>query len=149
MKEYIISIIGVSVLSLLTDIISVEKQRKYIKAVTGLVIICVLVSPILKLTGTDFFRDFEIPESTLEEGQNVAAENVAAELEKRVAEDAAKRLSEEFGMSAEVEARVRLNDEGLIERVEKILVHGKEKQGIKSRFAQVYGLEPEEVVFDG
>ena len=45
MKEYIITIIGATLLSAMAGIIAPEKWRSYVQVITGLVIISCIISP--------------------------------------------------------------------------------------------------------
>ena len=46
MKEYIITIIGATLLSAMAGIIAPEKWRSYVQVITGLVIISCIISPV-------------------------------------------------------------------------------------------------------
>ena len=149
MSEYILTIIGASLLAAMTNLISPDKWRPYIRMATGLVVMTVILAPIAAIRGIEFKTEFAPPQTVFEDGEQLQLETVKEELERRVAEDAKMRLENEFGITAEVRATVKTNSDMQIERVEEILVSGAPlTDRAKNRLAEVYGLEPDEVMTD-
>ncbi len=146
MKEYILTIIGATLLSVLADIVSPEQWRKYIQLLTGLVIVSCILTPAFKIADLDLFSGFELSDTTLEEGETLQKELVASELEQRVAEDAKQRIASEFHCEAEVEAEVLTDEQMQITGVKRIRIHGKNlPEGIAARIKEVYGTKNVEV----
>ncbi len=146
MKEYILTIIGATLLSVLADIVSPEQWRKYIQLLTGLVIVSCILTPAFKIADLDLFSGFELSDTTLEEGETLQKELGASELEQRVAEDAKQRIASEFHCEAEVEAEVLTDEQMQITGVKRIRIHGKNlPEGIAARIKEVYGTKNVEV----
>ena len=59
MREYMITVIGGAVLAALAHTVSPEKWTKYIKIVTGIMIVSIIVSPVSVMIHGDIFSDFE------------------------------------------------------------------------------------------
>ena len=59
MKQYIITIIGATLLSAMANILSPDTWRKYISVITGFIIISCIISPISKLAKVDIFSGFD------------------------------------------------------------------------------------------
>ena len=59
MKEYIITIIGATLLSAMAGIIAPEKWRSYVQVITGLVIISCIISPVTAIVKSDIFDGFD------------------------------------------------------------------------------------------
>ena len=59
MKEYIITIIGATLLSAMAGIIAPEKWRSYVQVITGLVIISCIIFPVTALVKSDIFDGFD------------------------------------------------------------------------------------------
>lgn len=146
MKEYILTIIGATLLSVLADVISPEQWRKYIQLLTGLVIVSCILTPAFKIVDLDLFSGFELTDTNLEEGEKLQQELVVDELEKRVAEDAKQRIVSEFQCEAEVEAEVSVDEQMQITGVKKIRIRGKNlPDNLSARIREVYGTKNVEV----
>lgn len=147
MKAYILTIIGASLLSVMTHILAPEQWRKYIKIVTGLVVVSVLVMPIRSLTKVDIFEDFTIETSGLD--MDIQKKAVAEELEKRIAADIEERIEQEFYQSCTAQAKIRVNASFEIEGVEAITIRGfrGDQRAAANRMAEVYGIGGDKVAF--
>ncbi len=149
MSEYILTIIGAALLAAMTNLISPDKWQPYIRTATGLVVMSVILSPIASMRGIEFKMEFKAPETAIEDGENIQMEAIKEGLEQRVIEDAKMRLENEFGITAEVDVEIKTNADMQIERVEEIVVSGTElTAAAKNRLAEVYGLNPDEVITD-
>ncbi len=146
MREYIITIVGATLLSACAAMISPEKWRGYVQLITGLVIISCIISPLSSAIHSDIFKGFETDTSVSAEGENLQAELVLAELKKRVDEDIEARMKKEFDLSVTARCEIRVNGEGEIEGVDNVRVSGdKLTDRARARLCEVYGLEPYEV----
>ena len=146
MREYIITIVGATLLSAASTIIAPEKWRGYVRIITGLVIISCIVSPISSVIRSDIFNGFEISSDSVIDGSNLQAELIVRELSKRVNEDIEARMKKEFNLSVRAECEIRVNDEGEIEGVDNVRVSGdKLTDRARMRLCEVYGLKPYEV----
>ncbi len=146
MKEYITIIAGAAVLAVFADIVSPENWKKYIKIVTGLVIACVIIQPIAELRNIDIFDGFDTSGNSFEYEENNAAAQVADELCMNIQKDIKERIYDKTGESVECDVKLILNDDGLIERVDKIYIYGTVSADMRKELAYIYGLDLLEVV---
>lgn len=146
MKQYIITIIGATLLSAMAGIISPEKWRSYVQVITGLVIISCIVAPVTSLAGGDLFGGFDNVEQNISEGEDLHRQLVEEELQKRVNGDIQERMKKEYNLDITAECKIRVNEEGAIEGVESVRVYGdKLSDRARARICEVYGLKPDEV----
>ncbi len=146
MKSYIITIIGATLLSALSGILAPEKWRSYVQVITGLVIICCIVSPVTTIVKSDILSGFDSVGENIENNKNLQRDLVVEELKKRVDDDIAARMKKEFNLNVTAECEIRVNDEGAIEGVDNALIRGdKLTERARSRLCEVYGLTPYEV----
>lgn len=156
MREYILSVIGAAALAFFTNLAADKASRGYIKTVTGILVVCAIAAPAIKLMHGDILSGFDIGAASVDDLQDDADKYMSGlvleELEKRVSEDAAGRLKDEFGISAEVKAEINADSDGRIESVKRLIISGDAPENaaaIRARFNEVYGLTAEEVVFNG
>lgn len=146
MREYIITIVGATLLSACAAILAPEKWRDYVQLITGLVIISCIISPISSVIRSDIFSGFETQSEVSAEGEDLRAQLVTEELKKRVDEDIEARMKKEFNLSVTARCEIRVNGEGEIEGVDNVRVSGdKLTDRARARLCEVYGLEPYEV----
>ena len=139
MKAYIITIMGAALLSVFSDLILPRSWRKYVRMITGLIVISVIIAPVAKLRDIDLLRDFQLEETVIEEGQQDTGRRVAEELELRIAQDAAQRILDEFGIAVQVRVSVQTDAEYRIEYVKTMEITGKDlPAGVKERMQEVY-----------
>ncbi len=68
MGQWVVTVAGIAILSVLCDIILPEGQtRKYVKTVFGIVVTLVIVLPLVNFAGDNFIFESAIKESTLQE----------------------------------------------------------------------------------
>ncbi len=140
MKAYIMTIIGATLLSAYASNLAPETWRKYVRIITGLVLIICILSPIKSLVGADLFGDFDINSVSEIEGKT-QTELVAEELSERVEADIEERLKNEFGVSAKARVKISVNGKGEITGVKEIRVSGAElTPAAKARLRDVYGV---------
>ncbi|MCH5185352.1 MAG: hypothetical protein J1F64_04415 [Oscillospiraceae bacterium] len=146
MREYITIIAGAAVLSVLADIISPETWKKYIKIVTGIVISCVIIQPAAQIRSINIFTGFE---EDFEAEEYNAAEKVADTLCVNIQKDIKERIFEKTGIKTECDVKLSINDDGLIESVDKIYIYGNIGDEMRKELAYIYGVEIWEVVIYG
>lgn len=117
MKAYIMTIVGAALLAVFSDLILPASWRKYVRMVTGLIIISTIIAPAARLKNIDIFQDFQLEETIVEETQQDTGQKIVAELEIQIAKDAAQRILDEFGVSAQVRAVVQTDEQYRIEYV--------------------------------
>ena len=148
MKQYIISILGVTVLCTLPQLITPSNHQKYIKIITGMIILSTIASPILKIKNINLFSDFSLEQSEINE--NLQTELVAKELKKQVEDDIEKRILDEFSKKSEAEVRVGVSDTGEITGISEIKIKtNAPSQKIINRMCEIYGTENHEVTIYG
>lgn len=138
MREYIILVAAASVMMALTEILSPEKWRGYIRIITGFLILAVLLSPIKKLKNADIF----VPTEKFEASEITVLDAVSGELVKSVEKDIEERIMTEFGGKATASCLIDLDEEHRIKGVKKITISTKQvPDGLSQRLKEVYGCE--------
>lgn len=141
MKAYILTIIGATLLSAYAANLAPESWRKYVRIITGLVLIICILSPVKSIVSTDLFGEFDITEYSGIEGKT-QTELVAEELCERVKADIEERLKKEFNINVSAKVKISVNQQGEIAGVEEIRVAGDELTDMaKARLCEVYGVE--------
>ncbi len=148
MKEYIITIIGAAVLCGAAHILTAQSWVKYVKIITGLVILSVIAAPLTTLTHINIFSDFSIEENQIDE--NIQTDAVAKELKSRVEQDINERIKNEFFHDAKSEVTISVNEAYEITGVTHIKIKTKaDRTKVKLRMCEVYGTSIDEVeVYD-
>lgn len=148
MKAYIMTIVGAALLAAFSDLLLPAAWRKYVRIITGLIIITTIIAPMAQCKQVDFFQDFELDDAVVEQGTQDLESRVAMELERRVAGDARERIAAEFGIDTEVRVEVQVNEQNQITEVRAIYVDGADiPLAVKDRLLEVYGAG--EVVING
>ena len=147
MKEYLMRIIGAVLICVFADMLLTEKWSKYIKIITGLIIISAISSPIQKPLKLDFKEYFNETKQFETDGITYSVELIKKELEKTLENDINKRFIGEFKQDIKAEVEVSLNDENKISGVEKINLIGSINQEMINRINEIYA--PEEVFING
>lgn len=141
MKAYILTIIGATLLSAYASNLAPESWRKYVKIITGLVLIICILSPLKTLVKTDWFGDFDIAEISGVEGKT-QTELISEELSERVKDDIEERLRNEYNINASARVKISVNDKGEITGVKEIRVSGANlSAAAKNRLCEVYGTD--------
>ena len=140
MKAYIMTIVGAARLAAFSDLLLPASWRKYVRIITGLIIITTIIAPLARFKQVDFFEDFKLDETVVEQGTVDLGGQIARELEQRVAQDAKERIAAEFNVDAEVRVRVQVNAQNQITQVEKIYVDGADVPAEAEAFLkEIYG----------
>lgn len=147
MKEYLMRIIGAVLICVFADMLLTEKWSKYIKIITGLIIISAISSPIQKPLKLDFKEYFNETKQFETDGIKYSVELIKKELEKTLENDINKRFIDEFKQDIKAEVKVSLTDENKISGVEKINLIGSINQEMINRINEIYA--PEEVFVNG
>ena len=147
MKQYIITIIGATLLSAIGSILTPDTMRKYVSVITGFIIISVIVAPLASLRGIDLFAGVEEISAVQAEYESVYINSVADVIRKRIEGDIKQRLHEELGVDAQVSAEVVVENNN-IKEISQICVTGvgTQKQTAKM-LMETYKVK--EVVIDG
>lgn len=149
MKQYIITIIGATLLSAMANILSPDTWRKYISVITGFIIISCIISPISKLVDADIFSGFDDFYEDRTDYAAVERNVVMDHLTSKVAEDIEKRFQNEFKETVQVRVKLRLNQNNEIEGIEHITVKGSDGEYEKTkRLCEIYGIKEDEVEYE-
>ena len=141
MKEYILKIVGVSLLAAFSEHLADKKWKKYINLISGFMIISVLLSPFTFNRDIKIFAEFKLDSDYSEEGNEILYENVKRELEKKIASDLKRRVLEEFSENVTADVTVLCDKDGKIERVKSITLKGRKNQKITDRIKFIYGAD--------
>lgn len=143
MRTYIMSVIGAALLSAAASVLTPEKWRKYVNIAAGLIIICVVVSPIGRVSVSELLPSFEESgEEITRSGEELREQLIKEELEKRINNDIEERLKTEFNIEARAECSVGVNGSGEISGVSAIRVYGADlTDAAEKRLCEVYGVE--------
>lgn len=131
-------IAGGAVLSAFADIMAPNEWKKYMRIITGFILLAVIMSPAARIGVMDMFKgSFPVEEAEYTPMPSLVAE----ELEKNVENDARERIKREYGADCEIDATLSLNSEGLIDSVDTISVKtdSARRSAIQSRLYEVYG----------
>lgn len=147
MRDYLLSIVGAVLIAVFTDILLPDKWNKYIKVITGLIIISTITSPLSKFHFPDMSDYFYEAQELTKAGEDRQNELVQKELARKICDDIKYRLKEEFNINADIRVTISVNAENEITGVEKIEISGgKIDEKVKARLEEVYS--PGEVIAD-
>ena len=141
------SITGAVLTAVMADVLLPEKWRKYVRIITGLIIIATIISPLKSITIPDVDIYKREADELSYDGEALRHRLIVEELQKNIEADICLRIDDELGESvgARVEIAVNANDE--ITGVERIKITGaNEVQNVKEILDKVYS--PKEVIFD-
>lgn len=149
MRQYIITIIGATLLSAMANILSPGTWRKYISVITGFIIISCIIAPVSDLVGSDIFSGFEDFYEEKTDYEAVERNIITDRLTNGVEEDIEKRFKKEFGENVQVEAELWINEEDEIEGIDRIRISGSDGGDEKTRrLCEIYGIKEDEVEYE-
>ena len=147
MKSYIISIIGATLISAIGSVLTPDSMRKYVSVITGFIIISVIITPLSAIGEIDLFAYLKEPQKNAADYEGIYLDNVAEEIEKRIEGDIKTRIKDEFGVEAQVDVGVDVED-GDIKQISYISLRGTLlRHDIAKRLKEVYNVR--EVIMDG
>lgn len=142
MKAYILKVIGAAMLASVSEFAVPKEWKKYMRLVTGFILISVLMLPLTqKIPDTDFFSQFEMTSDLKTDGEQALYKNIKEQFESDIAEDITKRISDEFGKNIKAKVEVKTTSDGKIEKVERIELFSKRDEKIEKRMKFVYGTD--------
>ena len=150
MTNYVTSIVAAAIFAGMASVLSPEKWRKYVGMITGIVIICIVISPIMKTNTVKIFDDFnsKISSAEIEDGEKIRIEMISTKLEEGINRDIEQRMKTEFDINVKATAEVGFNDEGKVTGVNAIKIKGKLKPEAAKRLCEVYGIGENEIKQD-
>lgn len=149
MRQYIISIAVSAVVSAIVGIITPDKWGKYVRIITGLVIVLCIANPVFSLLRSNVFDGFSYSNTvTLSNGEEVIKRELISELSSRIENDISERIRTEYNRSNTAKVDISVNDEGAITGVNKIVLYGDSMtDAVYNRMKEVYGTN--EVTYGG
>lgn len=143
MREYVISILGASVLSGIASLMAPEKHNKYIGIVSGLMILCTIVSPFKNIDFEELLICFDTPQAQreVEMGEEYRNNMIRDGVTERINSDIEERVKNEFGKEIKAYADVGVDQEGKITGVNRITVDRYVGERVRLRLREVYGVE--------
>lgn len=140
MREYILTVAGAAVLSAFAVSMSPSGWEKYLKLITGVVVLCCIISPLGNILKTDI--DIKIPDTEVEYDENLNREIILNEFSDKISGDIEERLKKEFGLEVKADTEIELNEDNEIEGVKKIITEGDRLSDMaRSRLNEVYGVD--------
>ncbi len=140
MREYVLKIVGAAIIGTFSEYLVPGDWKKYIKLISGLLMLTVLLLPFGMNPERVFFESPSIEEYK-KEGEQYLLDEVKSQLEASVELDAKNRVRDEFSKDVEVEVSLVTNSEGKIEKIEKIELIGEKDEAITERLKFVYGTD--------
>lgn len=148
MREYIILIAGAAVLSVLGEMMSPESWKKYIRIITGLIVVSVIVTPIAELKKINLLDGIDFKVS--EELTDYSNQWLLDEFTDNVCTDVKDRVKREYGKECEVRINVAVSGENEIEGIERMEVYMNFPPAeLKEKLSQMYGIDSSEVILNG
>ena len=148
MRTYLMNLAGAIIVTAFSDVLLPDKWSKYVKIITGLIIISAIASPVKDKINFDISSFFLESGQLNQQGEEYSKKLVANELEKKINEDCELRILEEFNIDADVRCKIEVNEKNEIVGIEEINIIaqnvGKE---VVSRINEVYA--PKEVRING
>ena len=147
MKQYIITIIGATLLSAIGTMLTPDTMRKYVSVITGFIIISVIVAPLASLRNIDLFAGVDDVEYSKAQYENIYVNSVADSLAERIEGDIKQVIKKEFGKDAAVEVEI-ITEDNNIKEISKITIRGVGTQkAMAKRLMEMYNVK--EVNIDG
>ena len=146
MKAYLLNIAGAVIITVVSEILLPDNWNKYIKIITGLIIISAIAYPIRNKLNFDFSQALPGFEEISEKGEEYSSSLVHDELAKRINTDCEKRLMDEYNANVRVLCDISVSPDGGITGVKRITVKGKIPRSAVDRIKEIYA--PQEVVAD-
>lgn len=147
MKGYLMQIVGAVLICVFADIVLPDKWSKYVKIITGLIIISTIASPLEKPLNFNFNKYFRESEKLEIDGEEYQRLLIKKELETNIATDIKTRISDEFNTDINADVEIEINDEDKISGIDKISLRGNINQKIVDRINEIYA--PGEIFSDG
>ena len=148
MREYIMSVIGAGVLCSVSEIISPDKWKKYIKLLTGVIITIIMISPV-KQIDFDMVYDFcsITPEYAVD--NSLLCDTVKGEFENRISKDIKERIFQKYGVKSEVVTTSETDDKGNVTGIALIKIKTFAKcPGVMDMITQIYGVNKDLVIIN-
>lgn len=142
------SITGAVLISIFFDMIVPPKWAKYMKIITGFIIITTIMTPVVRVAIPDFTQ-FKYEAKKLEiDGTEYQKKLIGKELAKNIENDIQIRIKEEYGIDVSAKVIISINENNEITGIKTIVLSGQQiDDKVKNRLKEIYS--PEEVIIDG
>ncbi len=147
MKSYLIKIVGAVLICVFTDHALPDKWSKYVRIITGLIIISAIASPLEKPLNLNFDDYFKVSQKLEYDGEEYQRSLIKEELEKTISNDIQTRISDEFDVNISANVDIEINEENKISGIDKISLQGDINENILNRINEIYA--PKEIFSDG
>lgn len=137
MREYIIRLSAVAVTVALADILAPKEHQKYIRVLLGFLIMLVILSPLPRIKKIHL----EPIKTGTAENTAVFLDGIALKLKENVEADISERLKNEFGITADADVLLDIDEENKIRGVTRISLSHKIPENAVKRLSEVYGCE--------
>lgn len=148
MKGYILRITVAILVSCLSQMIIPKGWEKYIKIITGLIIISTIASGFGLKLNLDFSDNLFDVKTVKFEGEEYKNNLIKEEFAKKINEDIEKRANDEFGVRLDADVEIDVNEENEIVGILKIELTGDNiLPEVIDRIEEIYA--PSEVAVNG
>ncbi len=148
MREYIMSVIGAGLLCSVSEIISPDKWKKYIKLLTGVIITIIMLSPV-KQIDFDVVDDFRSITPEYPTDNSLLLNTVKSEFENRISEDIKERIFQKYDVNSEVVTTSETDDNGNVTGIALIQIKTfAECPGVTDMITQIYGVNKDLVIIN-
>ena len=137
MKGYVISLCTAAVIAAVSDILAPKEHQKYIRVLLGFLIMLVILSPLPKIKNLKF----EPLKRESSENTAVFLDGISQKLKENVETDISERLKAEFGITADADVLLDIDEEHNIRGVTLISLSKKVPQNAVKRLSEVYGCD--------
>ena len=146
MKVYLLNIAGAVIITTVSEILLPPNWSKYVKIITGLIIISAIAYPIKDKLNFDISSNLPGFEEISAESEEYSDKLILHELENKINSDCEQRLSDEFNINADVSCDISVNSDNEIIGIRRISVKGKISRSAVERIKEIYA--PQEVIAD-
>lgn len=148
MREYLMNIAGAVIITVFAEVLLPYNWSKYVKIITGLIIISAIATPLKDKINFDISQFFDESEEYRIEGEEYSRELVRRELSDKINADCEQRLLDEFNLNADVKCEIEINENEEITGVKSIEIIAEEVgDGVIYRINEIYA--PREVTVNG
>lgn len=145
LRDYTISIVMVSVLSVLLEIIMPpENYKKYIRMALGLLVMMVIISPVKKLFDEDFSFDLNMDSGYSLSQTPHKNQMVIAVFKKRLEEEIEKEILNTKKVKCRAEVNLSVNENGEITEISGVKIEPF-FDGAKELIEDKFGIESEKI----
>ena len=145
LRDYTISIVMVSVLSVLLEIIMPpENYKKYIRMALGLLVVMVIISPVKKLFKEEFSVDLNMGSGYSASQTPPKNQMIIEVFKKRLEEEIEKEILSTKKIESQAEVNLSVNENGEITEISGVKIEPF-FDGVKELLEDKFGIEREKI----